>query len=234
MIIFNEQLQDEYMENDEILRLLKSNTLPDDSKFASHRWLLESLPKRMIYHHIYADLLKPTSRRRKVLDVGGGYTALTRNLLQYHDYRVLDIMAHDNHQLLKEVEASFGKEFWINSDWYNFHVNDRYDLVIANDLFPNVDQRLTLFLEKYLPQCREMRVSLTYHNTSHWYRVKRTDADEVFHMMAWDGWQVKHILKKFVDQIYDPNLDSLLQNPRSLFNNQRQVCLVKFRGEGNF
>jgi hypothetical protein len=53
-------------------------------------------------------------------------------------------------------------------------------------------------------------------------------------MMAWDGWQGKHILKKFVDQIYDPNLDSLLQNPRSLFNNQRQVCLVKFRGEGNF
>jgi hypothetical protein len=233
MIVFTEKLQQEYTKEDVILRLLNSIEKPLDWNFASHRWLFESLPKRMIYYYIYADLLEPGARRQRILDVGGGYTALTRMLVQYHDYRTLDIMVHDDHRLMKEIELSLGKEFWVNSDWYNFHDNDGYDLVIANDLFPNVDQRLTLFLDKYLPVCRQMRVSLTYHNTSRWYTVKRTDGDEVFHMMAWDGWQLKHSLSKFADQIHEANLDLLLQSPQSLFSNKRQVCLVTLRGGGN-
>jgi hypothetical protein len=233
MIFFDEQLQEEYKQNDVILSVLSKTTQPDDAKFTSHRWLIESLPKRMIYYYVYGDLLEPTSNRLRILDVGGGYTALSQVLLQNHDYCLLDIMAHDDHELLKAVEASLAKKFWIKSDWYDFGDSGHYDLVVANDLFPNVDQRLTLFLDKYLPICGEIRVSLTYHNTHRWYRVKRIDADEVFHMMAWDGWQVKRVLKKYSAQIHEPKFDLLLRDPRSLFSNNRQVCLVTLRGKGN-
>lgn len=234
MIVFDEQLQKEYKKKDFIFGLLRSVEQPEDTQFTSHQWLLNSLPKRMIYYYVYADLFESAAKRRRILDVGGGYTALTRILLKNHDYYTLDIMAHDNPKCLKALEASLRKTFWIKADWYEFDDTGGYDLVIANDLFPNVDQRLTLFLDKYLPNCREMRISLTYHNTPCWYKVKRTDADEVFHLVPWDGWNLKHILKDFTDQIHRPDLDLLLQNPRSLFSNERQVCLVTFRGEGSF
>ena len=100
MLIFDEQLQEEYKKSDVILNLLSSVEKSEDRQFTSHRWLLESLPKRMIYHYMCFDLLGPTVKRRKILDVGGGYTALTRILLQHHDYFILDIMAHDDHESL--------------------------------------------------------------------------------------------------------------------------------------
>lgn len=228
MFIFDAHLEEEYREKDIVLNLLNSVAQQADSEFTSHRWLLESLPKRMIYYHMYGDLLESESRRKRVLDVGGGYTAISRALVQNHDYFTLDIMAHDNHELLRDVQESIGKEFWINADWYEFDASGGYDLVIANDLFPNVDQRLLLFLDKFLPICGEMRVSLTYYNTPRWYKVKRTDGDEVFHMMAWDGVQVVRVLEKYVERIQEPRLDLLLKNPASLFANNRQVGMVTF------
>lgn len=232
MLVFDEQLQEEYKKSDVILNLLSSVEQPEDTQFTSHQWLLNSLPKRMIYYYVYADLLEPTAKRRRILDVGGGYTALSRMLLQHHDYCTLDIMAHDDHELLKSLEAYLGKTFWLNSDWSQFETTETYDLVIANDLFPNVDQRLHLFLDKYLPVCDEMRLSLTYYNTQRWYRVKRTDGEEIFHMMAWDGIQLKRVLEEYTDHILEPKLSLFLQNPSSLFANNRQVCMVTFRGQG--
>jgi len=187
----------------------------------------------MIYYYLYGDLLEPTSKPKRVLDVGGGYTALSRILLENHDYFTLDIMAHDDHELFEALQAHLGKTFWINSDWYQFEPDGHYDPVIANDLFPNVDQRLALFLDKYLPICGEMRVSLTYYNTPRWYKLKRIDADEVFHMLAWDGVRVKQELEKYIGQIQEPRFDLLLQDPPSLFANKRQVCLTNFKGGGN-
>ncbi len=230
MIIFNEELQEEYGKNDVILDLLNSLAQPDDLKFTSHRWLLESLPKRMVYYYMYGDLLLPTSKPKRILDVGGGYTALSRILLQYQDYHTLDIMAHDDHESFKALEASFGKRFSIRLDWYEFEAKDTYDLVISNDLFPNVDQRLTLFLDKFLPICSEIRISLTYYNIARWYKVKRTDADEVFHMMAWDGTQLKRALEKYIELIRDPKLEQLIQDLPSLFPNKRQICMLRFQG----
>ena len=231
MILFDKQLQEEYKKNDTLLSLLNSIEQPEDRQFTSHRWLIESLPKRLIFWHMYSDLLRPTKERGKILDVGGGYTALTRLLLQYQDYRTLDIMAHDDHELLKCLQASLSNKFWLNSDWYQYKPSESYDLVIANDLFPNVDQRLSLFLDRYLPICSEMRLSLTYYNTARWYRVKRTDGDEIFHMMAWDGIQLRRVLEDYADYILEPKLHLFLENPTSLFANNRQVCMVVFRGQ---
>jgi hypothetical protein len=230
MLFFDHELQEEYSKEDVVLRLLKTACQPGDDKFTSHRWLVDSLPKRMISYHMYGDLLNNKGEYKKVLDVGGGYTALSRLLIESYDYTLLDIMTHDDHQVLLNMERSLGKRFWENADWYQFDPGGGYDLIVANDLFPNVDQRLDHFLEKYLPLCREMRISLTYYNSPRWYRVKRTDADEVFHMMAWNGDDVSRVLQKYVHRISEPRLELFREDGPSLFANKRQVCLVTFRG----
>lgn len=212
MILFDLAMQEEYRKNDVVLELLS-----DDDTFTSHRWLLDSLPRRMIYQYMYGDLIHAS--RRRILDVGGGYCSLSRLLSQRHDYTLLDIMAHDDRRV------PLG-EAWVNSDWYRFDVVDSYDLVIANDLFPNVDQRLELFVEKFLPSCRQMRLSLTYYNHPRFYHAKRLDADEIFCILAWNGAQLRSVLEKYAVS----NLGLLLENPPSLFPNGRQVCMIELQG----
>ena len=232
MVRLDHARQVAYQARDVVLELLHTAATDDDTAFASQRWLLESLSKRMIYYHLYGDLLHPSAESKRVLDVGGGYTALTRQLVAQHDYTLLDLLAHDSAAVLQRVEGVLGRCFWEDADWYEFPVRVGYDVVVANDLFPNVDQRLAIFLERYLPVCREIRLSLTYYNSPRWYRVKRTDADEVFHMLAWDGAQVRRVLEGYRDRIEAPDFNCLLEDPPSLFGNGRQVCLVVLRGNG--
>ena len=219
------------MDKDYILKLNNSVFHKDDKYFASNKWLRNSCPKRLIYHELYGDILnRAIPLDTRVLDVGGGYTSLTRILLKNCRYSLLDIMAHDSHEKLLTIESNISQKFWINDDWFNFEPGTNFDLIIANDIFPNVDQRLGVFLEKYLPVCFEIRLLLTYHNTPHWYKARRLDGEEIFHMMAWDGVQTTHVINSFLNFVIDPDLRILLNNPPSLFDNGRQVCLITFRG----
>jgi len=231
MLVFDLAMQAEYQEDDVILELLNANCQENDASFVSHKWLVDSLPKRMIYWRLYGDLLQQTAEPLQILDVGGGYCSLSRLLLQKHKYTLLDIMVHDDHTDVEALEKSLGEDFWVNSDWYQFDARGYYDLVIANDLFPNVDQRLELFIEKFLPLCREIRLSLTYYNYPRFYHVKRLDADEILCLLAWNGAQLKGVLEKYVDCLEWPNLELLLENPPSLFANNRQVCMVNIQGD---
>lgn len=231
MIVFDQARLDAYKKQDVISQFLITNAQSDDSRFASHRWLLESLPKRMIYAYMYGDLLDPSTSGTRIVDVGGGYTALSRQLVQLHHYTLIDIMAHDSQTDLRNIEASLNRRFWQSIDWFEFDFRSNYDIVIANDIFPNVDQRLSIFLDHFLPHCRELRVLLTYYNTPRWYQVKRTDAEEIFHMLAWDGLQVQRVLEPYLDRIETPDFDCFRTNPTSLFANQRQVCLVVLHGD---
>jgi len=208
MILFTKETLDHY--KDSLLEMLKENEVESDS----HKWLVESKPKRMIYTVMYGDLLggRPP---QKILDVGGGYTGLTKTLIEKNEYHLLDI------------DQSI---ICINQDWYYF-TPVKYDIIIANDLFPNTDQRLSLFIEKFIPHCKEMRLSLTYHNQSHFYKTKRTDGEEILFMQAYDGFQVKHILEKYANRIADFNPELLLAKPQSLFANNRLVAYVSLKGD---
>ena len=211
MIFTKKELNKYILEGDVIKNLLDNNS----GMFASHKWLMDSLPKRAVYNSLYGDLLKIKSSKR-ILDVGGGFCSLSNILINNHNYQLLDIMAHDN--------VSGMGDFLIRQDWYDF-VPDKYDIVISNDLFPNVDQRLELFLERYLPITKEIRISLTYYNTPRFYTTKRVGADEVFCQLAYNGHQVKNILEGF----FDENFEELLLELPSLFPNGRQIEILRRR-----
>lgn len=231
MKLFTREMLEEYLADDVTLRQLNAAAADDEHRLTSHVWLLNSPPKRMIFQHMYGDLLAGTAPVKTVLDVGGGYTSLTRTMLKHYEYKLLDIMAHDDHALLQQIERDVARDFWIADDWDKFSSTAGWDLVIANDLFPNVDQRLDQFLEKYLPRCRELRITFTYYNTPRWYKVRRVDGEEIFHMVAWDGAQVQRALEKHADRVLDPRFDGLLENPPSMFDNKRQLAMATLRGD---
>ena len=229
MLLFNEPLLEEYGRNDRTLRLLEEARQAGDEAFSSHRWLVDSLPKRMIYWRMYGDLLEGTKGSRRILDVGGGYCSLTRLLLKHHDYTLLDTIDNDDAGALRAIERSAGRRFWEQEDWSDHKPASNYDVVLANDLFPNVDQRLELFIETFLPRCGEMRILLTYYNRMQCYRTKRLDGTEILRVLAWNGAMVRQVLEKFSRHIVESRLDRLMEDPPSLYKNNRQVCLVTLR-----
>jgi len=124
-----------------------------------------------------------------------------------------------------------GRKFWTSGDWYDYSPDKPVDLVIANDLFPNVDQRLRLFLERFVPVCREIRVSLTFYNNARYYLTRRLNADEILCVLAYDGEQTAAVLKRYLDRIEVPDLDCLVAERPSIYPNGRQIAIVNLRGD---
>ena len=231
MFLFDTERQQQYLQTDKIAARLPQIARTLDTDIDTHKWLVESSAKRMIFDAVYHDLLEPSQQKQRVLDVGGGYTALTRILVEQHDYWTLDVGAHTDTLQIRQLEEDLGKPFWICEDWQQHPADDPYQIVIANDIFPNVDQRLELFLNTYLPRCSELRLTATYFHRYHWYRTQRVDADEILHVLTWNGAQLKQVLNKYRSCIVDPDLDLLLKPRPSPFANDRQVAMITFRGE---
>jgi len=217
-MIYDKEQLDKYIDLGDIIGAMLNDYSPNII-CTSHRWLLDSLPKRAIYYEMYGDLLLESTERKKILDVGGGYCSLSDILIKKHDYKLLDIMAHDSHLVLRHMENDLDRSFWINKDWYDFKPG-RYDIVIANDIFPNVDQRLDLFLKRYIPRAKEIRMSLTYYNTPRFYHTKRLDADEIFCQVSYDWEQIEKILYRYVGKKVEDtssNMTSIFENGRCVF-----------------
>jgi hypothetical protein len=220
---------EDYLREDPILRILHDCSRPGDESLTCQRWLLDGPVKRLVFHMLYGDLLR--GPRRKVLDVGGGLTSATRLLASIHDYTLIDLMAHDPWPACRSLVDPEHSARIIASDWYSVVIDETFDVVIANDLFPNVDQRLDLFLRKFLPRSAELRLALTYYNEPRFYITKRVDADEVLCMLAWDGAATARCLSKYATRIGNADLDLLSMSFSSPYANRRQVCVANMQGD---
>lgn len=218
-----------YLAADTISARLDALSRQGDEALTCQRWLRETPAKRLIYAKLYGDLLED-GPRLKVLDVGGGLMALTRQLAMRHDYTLVDVLAHDTTETAERMQMEVGRQFISQCDWYKFEAADRYDIVVANDLFPNVDQRLELFLQRFLSRAARLRLALTFFNKPRFYLTRRMDADEVFCMLAWNGRATRGVLEQFLDRGDTPKLSIFDQENPSLYPNERQVCLLEMRG----
>lgn len=188
---YSAQDLDVYLKRDWVLEELKK--YPNDEHFTSHRWLMEMPAKRMIYADVYGGLFKEKDKR--ILDVGGGFCGLSRVLKDSHNYTLVDIMAHDDHEKIRAIESE-GGTFWVNDDWAEFEPDGEYDYVIANDLFPNVDQRLAEFIKKFNPVAEKIIIILTCYDADRFYKVKRLDADEILTIRPWTSTMTSLVLRE--------------------------------------
>ena len=92
-------------------------------------------------------------------------------------------------------------------------------------MFPNVDQRLEMFLEKYSPYCKELRLSLTFYNQNRYYMVKRLDGEEIFGYLCWNGELTLNVIKKYKDRLQDSELETFKATDDSPYANGRQNIL---------
>lgn len=227
MKLYNKSDLAKYLEKDYLREWLRDMSVDNsfDRDFTYHKWLVDSPAKRMIFDSIYNEIITSIDNKYKVLDVGGGYSYLTRYLVRFADYTLLDIMAHDSKTDLMRIEKEIGP-FHFKQDWFDFEPAEKYDYVIANDLFPNVDQRLEMFIEKFLPITQKLVMTLTFYDTGRFYYVKRTDADEFMTILAWDAGRVIDVLKTYRSHIYNIDFPLLRIENESLFGNGRQVAKV--------
>lgn len=230
MILIDSRLLNTYMEHDSLMDVLKEKAQGDDEKFTLHKELMESQAKRMLYFYMYGGF-SISHRKSSILDIGGGYCSYTRELLETSDYKLLDRMPYDDYFMFESTVKSIGKDFWIDKDWGEYTPEGEYDLIIVNDLFPNIDQRLGGFLRKYLPHCRELRMALTFYNTPNWYEVKKLGGDEILTMLAWNGGQVRETLQRYQQSFVIVPHWELFDSMESIFPDGRQVCIVKLLGE---
>ena len=205
--------------------------LPTAPKLTIDRWLKDSNAKRYLAQAIYGDLLHGP-HGRSVVDIGGGVSSLTPLLVQNGQYVLVDVLAHDGIEEARAIEAKYDRKIVVQDDWY-IALNERLacDVIIANDLFPNVDQRLESFITRAIPLASEIRLSLTFYNSTRFYLCKRIDAEEILCMLAWSGEQVAAVLKKFIDRIDDKGLSLLEGDGGSPFANGRHVVLLTLAGD---
>ena len=221
---------DRYLADDWIAALLDDAPHPGDRELTCDRWLRETPPKRLVFALLYGDLL--TGSGRSVLDVGGGLTGLTRRLAQRHRLTILDLMAHDERAQIARFRQDCPQAEIVAEDWYRHEPDRSFDVVVANDLCPNVDQRLELFLARFVPVCRELRLSLTFYNEPRFYLTRRIDGEEILCMLAWTGAMTRQALLPYAERIRDADFSVFDAQGGSPYPNRRQVCTLRLAGGG--
>ena len=219
-----------YLQDDWIMDMLVENLKESEREIRTNQWLMEMDNKRLIYSDVYGDLLK-TKSELKVLDVGGGYNSFTKVLAAHTQYTLLDFMAHGGGSF-DEIAVRDGMR-WINKDWYKVPDIGSFDIIIANDIFPDVDQRMELFIERMLPHCSELRLVITYYNSPWFYTTKRVDDAEVMTFLSWDGEITGMKLKKYLTRLdaTEADIEMMRHTNKSIYRNGRQVAYTVVRGD---
>lgn len=212
---------DKYLQRDFILEILEKESLENDKLFKSQNWLLRDPVKRYITYTLYENIIFNQNKSLKVLDIGGGVSALTRIYKNNVNYKLVDILALDNENNLTKGL----KEVLVKKDWYEINIKN-YDLIIANDLFPNVDQRLEEFINKYKAKTKKIILSLTWYENN-FYKTKRVDADEIIFCKAWNFENIILILEKFKKNILNYNSKLFDLKEESLYKNGRHIFIVE-------
>lgn len=220
-----------YLENDWIMDMIQDSVTEEEKWIRTSQWLMDMDNKRLIYADVYGDIIRGKTGK-KVLDIGGGYNPLTKVMAANSQYTLLDFMAHGGGQTLQEASDRYHFR-WLQEDWYKLERVEDYDIIIANDIFPDVDQRIELFIEKMLPHCRELRMVLTYYNTPCFYTTKRTDDSEIMTFLSWDGEITAMKLQKYISRsnMDENDVEFMKNNRSSIYYNGRQVAYVIIQGD---
>lgn len=203
-------------------------------KAVANDWLLKQPWKRSLALHVFGDLLQETSARLRILEVGGGLSALTRALAVRHDYSLIELATHEHGADYRRFEELVGASFVTIGDWSEMHLEGPYDVIIANDLFPNVDQRLHEFVEKACPLTKELRFTLTYYERTAW-KVSRQTSGETLIVRPWGLREIAAFLNEFTVRYpyfgttFDRGQLRYQDYENVLFTNRRNVLRANFR-----
>jgi hypothetical protein len=198
----------------------------------ANEWLQQQAWKRVLAYQLFHDLLESSTPRRRIQEVGGGLSAISARLPLLHDYALVELATHEQEENYRKLEATLGRAFVTLADWSETPFVGSYDVIIANDLFPNVDQRLYAFVESAWPACRELRLTLTYYENTVW-KVRRIPSGETLIVRPWGLREVRVFLDHLVSShpqdfpSYDRSHLVYRDYENILFTNRRNIMCVR-------
>jgi len=210
-------------EGDEVFEQLRTTA-------KAQHWLREMPWKRVVAAELVGDLLEGT-RQARVLEVGGGLSGITLRLAQKQDYQLVELATHEDAAAYRDVERQLGRSFVTIGDWAEVLDDDeRFDVVVANDLFPNVDQRLDEFVDRVTRSGTELRMSLTYYEDTA-FLVERVGSGERLTVKPWGLADVSRFVERLAGGrgLPDGFADQLVYRSYEggLFGNRRNVLLLR-------
>lgn len=200
----------------------------------ANEWLLKLPWKPVEMQMIFGDLLQSTKKNLKILEIAGSLSSITLSLVKNHDYTLVEEAYHETTSDYVKLQEYLGKSFIHLEDWYDFTPAADYDIVIVNDLFPNADQRLYEFIERYLPVTQELRMTLTYYEDL-FFKVSRIESGETLTMRPWGLREIttfiEHLSKTYPQWCCDFDREQLQYTDYkgTLFTNKRNVLHMKIR-----
>lgn len=168
---------------------------PDSSELVCSKWLRESVGKRRAFELCYGDLIGK-GLSGTVVDVGGGLSHLTERLCRTNRYTLVDPLHHVSRSEFDNLSAYADGSIVKRMDWFEFSF-DNSDLVIANDIFPNVDFRLDAFLQKISDSMvQELRIVLTVFSDPKSFKVRKVESGELLTVVA---IPTQHVIRQLRD-----------------------------------
>jgi len=200
--------------------ILKSS----EYNFLIDKWMLENPYKLALFLRVYEDLF---AGKNKIYDIGGSLSCLSPLLSQNNEYFLIDPLIHEQgNQKVKDF-ITLSRINHLKRDWFESYQSlfTQDDIVIANDFFPNIDQRLPLFLQIASKVGFRFRLTLTWFSTPKFYHVKRTDADEHLILSQYDDQQLYHVLQSYLS--VSKIQEVLKRSDARYFTNKRKVCILE-------
>ena len=201
---------------------------PKSCNLVSSKWLRESPGKRRAFGLCYEGILEH-GFRKVVTDVGGGLSHITETLFERRNYVLVDPLHHVSTAESEGIKGYEGLSLH-KIDWLDFNFEGS-ELIIANDIFPNVDYRLATFLEILLASSvKELRLILTVFYGQKFMEVKKIDSGEVLTVIPLPVESICEALEQFCPL---GGFRDILRQPRrySDWNNGRFMYFLRFGRE---
>ena len=224
--IYNEKDVNDYLIHDSIGRMIGDSYSEKQEMLTCDKWMINSPAKRLIFYDMYGDILRDNkSKLRNVADIGGGLSCLSKKLATNNNYTLVDPLVHDSKCDVVNMKNKMKDFIHLAGDWSTVNLSS-YDIMISNDLFPNVDQRMKEFFIDASRRTSQLRILLTAYNNNRSYMVKRIDADEHLNYLAWDGAQILFTLNFLGFEISEQDSKIIEGSLPELYGNKRLVFLM--------
>lgn len=222
-----------YMKNDWIKEFIESSyqEINEEKYYVSDVWLLKNKAKRALWDLIYTPQIQ--MEKKSILDVGGGYSVLSKKFAERNKYTLIDPLYHevsrsDQIDLLMKQD----QQIRINGDWYHYLSNNEecYDTIVANDVFPNVDQRFLDFLAITKQRFSKLILSLTYFENLNWYLTKRVNLEEHITVRSWRDIDIFRVISDLYDCSFDQYIIQTKSPDENFFFNKRKIMICRIEG----
>jgi len=192
--------------NSKDLKLINLNLKKFDT--TQDNWIKKSIEKKYLFNFFYNNKI---FLHKKILDVGSGSALIRKFLIKKNQ---LDIKSIDFEINFKNNKKNKIIDF--DNDFFSLKkkgmLEKHYDAIFANDIFPNVDNRLEEFILTAKTLSPNLILSITIHPYNKFYYCKIIKSGEIITYAPMNKEKILFILKKFKNNVVNKSIFKFLNN----------------------